>query len=66
MVLASELFDGRLDKLVAAAAAGVWLGDDGYDIKISFNECVQAVQTKVFGAEEYYRLAANPRGRHCL
>ena len=46
-MLASELFDGRLDKLVAAAAAGVWLGDDGYDIKISFNECVQAVQTKV-------------------
>ena len=43
MVLASELFDGRLDKLVAAAAAGVWLGDDGHDIKTSLNECVQAI-----------------------
>ena len=66
MVLASELFDGRLDKLVAAAAAGVWLGDNGRDIKTSFNERAQAMRAKVFGAEEYYRLAANPRGRRCL
>ena len=43
MVLASKLFDGRLDKLIAAAAAGVWLGDDGHDIKTSFNERTQAI-----------------------
>ena len=65
-MLASELFDGRLDKFVAAAAAGVWLGDDSRDIKTSFNERAQAIRAKVFGAEEYYRLAANPRGRRCL
>ena len=42
-MLASELFDGRLDKFVAAVAAGVWLGDDGHDIKTSFNERAQAI-----------------------